>query len=439
MDEIIIRYGEKAKAKDIKWTEAAVQMSLETGTNITAANLRARYYYILKNKMGDKQEVNNKEEIIAHPDGSLTFNRKMFFDKNEDKSPANVLKKLGYSIDEWDIITVTFGTWEVAIKEEASNRVCTTVRVKIKPKVLGLSLEHTLKAVEESMKHVIKPLNLPKKEKTVGLDKNKMMEFPSPELHFGKLGWHGDCGQNFDHKIAQKRFETIIAGVVEKQDMEQAGTLYHTIGNDFFNSDNKEDTTTKGTQQHSDVRYQKMFIKGLDMYKSALVELKKHFNTIDVLLCPGNHDNQMSFHLFIALKLFFEGDDVIHIRDNLKETQCYTFGDCMIVTNHGNTNTKRLMKSVLSEFSKEWGKAKFRELHAHHLHSEYVVDEDWGLIFRRVSSVSGLDTWHYNQRFVNSVQKQQIFMWDAKMGNMGTYNIPFTYKDGMKKVKKCTK
>lgn len=145
-----------------------------------------------------------------------------------------------------------------------------------------------------------------------------------------------------------------------------------------------------------------------------------------------------SFYLYIALSSFFAKDDKIKFSDNYKEYQCYKFGDNAIFFGHGDNNFKRLLRSIPAEFYQEWGSSKYRELHLGHLHSELTVDEQSGMITRRIGSPSGTDAWHYGERFIGAVQKHQLFIWDKHNGLKGIKYITFdnNFKKGKKKTLK---
>lgn len=418
--ELVRELGKKVKSDEITWANAAKIYNDETGESLSGNAIRKRFGNLKDENYVEpiKSEKIDEEFETYHKNGTIEICKKeVWFDKNEEKTPDNVLQKFGYDPKEWELQTWRFGKWEVAIADEDENRVCTTIRAVIKPKrKTELSREDYLEIVKQSMKEVVKPLKLEKTKPSKDLDDNKMMEFPATELHLGKLAWHGDTGQDYDQQIAKARFRHIIQETIKTQDIYKANTLFMTIGNDFFNSDTVDATTTKGTYQCNDIRWKKMFLVGLNLYKEALLTLRDEFGKIDIQLCQGNHDVMSSYYLYIALSQFFINDDKINFSDNLKTTQCYSFGKVAIFTNHGDTNLKRLIKSISAEFYEEWGKSVYRELHLGHLHHEMVVDDDSGLITRRLGSPTGTDEWHYNSRFIGNTQKQQLFIWDKENG-----------------------
>ena len=71
-----------------------------------------------------------------------------------------------------------------------------------------------------------------------------------------------------------------------------------------------------------------------------------------------------------------------------------------------------------------WGQAIYHEMHAAHLHSEQMFAEINGVIVRRISSPTALDTYHTTHGYVGAVRKVQTFIYDKKRGLIHTINTP---------------
>ena len=72
-------------------------------------------------------------------------------------------------------------------------------------------------------------------------------------------------------------------------------------------------------------------------------------------------------------------------------------------------------------------KSQFHEFLGH-LHKEMVVDDDSGLITRRVGSPTGTDQYHYEERFIGATQKYQTFVWHKENGLQNIKYINFENK-----------
>lgn len=427
MKSLIKELGRKVKLGQSTWQEAANEFNQRMGATLTKEAIRKRYSNLNDDftvETINEPQVNGKEFETLYGDGTVEAQKIVNLTPQEKANSDIVLKKIGYNPEEWELVMMSFSNWQQHTREQNTKELY-AVKFRIKPRLKEITTTDYLKVAKEVFSKEMKPLEIAKKEIDKALNNNKMMEIPAIELHLGKLSWRGDTGQDYDQHIARERFNKIIEEVVIEQENQKCGTCFISIGNDFFNSDTINDTTTKGTQQHSDVRWKKMFLVGLKLYTQALMTLREKFNKVDVQLVQGNHDAMASFYLYIALQQAFKEDNVINFSDDLKLTQCYQFGKCAIFTNHGDKNLKRLIKSIPAEFYQEWGQSLYRELHLGHLHKEVVVDDESGLITRRIGSPSGTDDWHYSERFIGATQKQQLFIWHKEHGLLNCRYITF--------------
>ena len=423
------------------WREFTEFVNDKFGCELSMDAVRSRY----KKEVKSLDEVNietldtEKEFETHYSNGEIILNKKAYFDKDVIKDERTILESLGYNPDEVQLVEWRFGTWQVAMKDndgEPTKTECCTIRAKIKPIIKdGLDLKKSLEVAKQVFSESIVPLQK-KFIKNDGLDDNKLLELTGIELHLGKMAWSGDTGQDYDKNIAEERFYNILGEVVEQQEVEKCGNALICIGNDFFNSDTVNATTTKGTPQTNDLRWKKMFGIGLKMYTELFETLQPKFNKIEVRLQSGNHDKMSSFYLYMALMMYFKDIDNINFSENYQDVQCFKFGKCGIFFSHGDANLKRMIKSIPCEFYEEWGQTIFRELHLGHFHKEFVVDDDSGMITRRVGSPTGTDQWHYEERFIGATQKYQTFVWDI---DKGLQNIKYINFEPQKKNKQLIK
>lgn len=433
MTERIIELGLEVKKGNMKWQEVANIINQEFKTEMTSEAVRSKFR-TTQRITPDNTQINNANEYqTQYSDNTIeaqkivVYNKEIFGDKNK------LLSYLGYNPNEWEFVFVTTSTWEQHTKEQTTKQLY-AVKFKVKPRIKGINLESAIEIAKKEFEKAIKPIKLTHRE-PLKLDNDKMLEIPAIELHLGKMAWNGDTGQDYDKNIAMDRFYTILEEITYQQEQEQCGKCLICIGNDFFNSDTVNATTTKGTPQTNDLRWKKIYLLGLQMYKDMLLTLRDRFNNIEVRLCSGNHDTMASFYLYMALAQYFKEDEIIKFSDNYKDVQCVVFGNNLIAFTHGDSNLKRLIKSISVEFYKEWGKTTYRELHLGHLHKEVVVDDDSGLITRRIGSPTGTDQWHYEERFLGATQKAQTFVWHKYNGLKSINYINFTQKS-KKKIKR---
>ena len=434
-NNLILELGAEVKAGKKTWQEQTDLFNKKTNNNLGKEAFRKRYIRAIKKEYN--VETNGEYETI-YADGTIEAQVIVNLSPEEKKNANAILKKLGYNSNEWELVKLTCSNWQQHTKEQITKQLY-AVKFIVKPKIKSnISIEESIEIANELIKDGIKPLKAEKKKENKELDNNKLLECPPIELHLGELSCWIDTGENYDQKIAQERFKEIISELVSKQEKEQCGTLLISVGGDFFNSDTQLNTTTKGTQQFNDVRWRKLYLIGLKLWLEALELLKDKFNKIDIQLITGNHDLQTSFYLYSGLQQAFKNYNNINFKEDYKEVQAYKFGECLILTTHGTRNVNKTMDSVVNEFSEEYGSTKYRELHLGHLHCEQELKERLGIIPRRLSSPKGRGDWEYNERFGSSIQKHELFIWEANKGLIDITMIPFEpeIEDSKKKVLK---
>lgn len=366
----------------------------------------------------------HKDVFTQYADGAIEATQIIQMTKECFGNKVKMLTALGYDPREWQFYHLS---WTSSDHYKSSGELGKTyycVRYKVVP-ITNLTAENAFEIAKEyfdnnkSKLPVIKQ-SFPKQKNTT----DKLIEIAPIELHLGKFANEIDSGDNYDHHVAEERFNTIINRVLEIQEVENTNKALVVIGSDFFNSEADGCTSINKIPQQNDTRYKKMFMIGLDLYTNALLKIREKFNSVDVMFCPGNHANAMEFFLYVALQQYFRVTDINFVED-YKDTQVYRFGNCALFFNHGDTNLKRLISSIPAEFYEIWGQTKYRELHLGHLHKEVTVDDESGMITRRIGSPSGTDNWHYHNRFVGATRKHQIFVWDKDYGLNTIHYINF--------------
>lgn len=423
---------EEKHKNGLSWAECANLYNLQFGTKLNNKQIKDRiwkYKSRLKKNDGSpimptkRNDVNEYENFVQHnSDGSIDARKIIEYQQEVFGNADKLLLCLGFNPNEWEFINYSYSSWEQRSKNTEGGTDLNNlyaVKFKVKPKE-NLSPAALMKEAISVLKGNIKPFNFPsirtfQDGQNNFYHKDKLIELCPVELHLGKIAESIETGEDYNIKIASSKFKNIIEKVVEMQRFEKANKCLVVIGNDFFNSEFDSMTHNK-TPQQNDVRYKTLFNTGLELYRDALVTLREYFPCIDVMMCVGNHARAMEFFMYVALQQFFRNDNIVKFSNNLKDTQAYQFGNCAIFYNHGDPNLKQLIKSIPAEFYEIWGRTTYRELHLGHLHKEVTVDDESGMITRRIGSPCNTDAWHYQNRFIGAVKKHQVFIWSATNG-----------------------
>lgn len=424
MNELIKKLGEKVKTNEATWGEVAKEVNQAFDSDLSPNGARNRYYRMMKAEKNPKSvNVNQGEYETLYGDGTVEAQKIVNLSPEQKANPDIVLQKLGYDPREWELVVMSFSNWQQHTKEQETKELY-AVKFRIKPRVKEVNPNAMLEIVDKVFSKKIKPINLPKKEVDTELNKDSVTVLGAVELHLGKEAREFDVGENYNVDIAIERYETIINVLCEEQEYRKSHKLVYGIGNDFLNIDTPASTTTRGTPQNGGISSYELFDIGLKLQLQSLLTLREQYNEIEVVLDKGNHANQLEYALFRALQQRFINDDIINFRDDYKEVQAIKMGNTSVFMTHGDSNYKRIVESMSKEFYKIYGETEHRYILLGHLHHKQKLDELNGFTVFRLSSPSGIDRWHYKERYLSQAG-QEIFTFNKYEGLTDVKYITF--------------
>ena len=240
-----------------------------------------------------------------------------------------------------------------------------------------------------------------------------MVEFAIPDLHLGKMAWTPETGHgNYDLDIACKAFREALHDLVARAP--KAEEAWFIIGNDFFNVDNMERTTTSGTPQDEDGRWQKTFVKGKELLMEGIGVLRRKYPTVHVIVMPGNHDRQRMFYVGECLLEAFKGVDGIHIDNRPLFRKYRQWGDTGFGYAHGDGLKAKDIPYLCQQEAREiWGRTKRFEFHIGHWHQEI---QRWlgSVLCRILPSLTPPDAWHASKGYVMVEKAAMAYVYNQR-------------------------
>jgi len=266
-------------------------------------------------------------------------------------------------------------------------------------------------------------------------NEDNLLEISIFDLHMGKLAWGGETGENYDTKIARERFLSSIEKLLKSASGFPYSRILFPIGNDFFNSDTIFNTTTKGTQQDEDLRWQKTFDVGVRLLVDAINMLKQTGVPVDVVVIPGNHDFERSYYMGKYIEAWFNNDSQVWINNGASPRKYYRFGNVLLGITHGSEEKESSLPLLMAtdiESKPMWSETKFHEWHLAHIHRKRTVkyeinksrplNEDLGVTIRYLSSLTGTEEWHHKRGFIGSTKAADAFIWNYEFGLIAHLN-----------------
>lgn len=354
-------------------------------------------------------ENGNSGTVEYKSDGSMSFQRVISITEGEPITPEIVMEAHNIDPNLWEVVTFKNNFWQSQAKGGKKISLYQS-KITVKPKLFALNMFDIKRHFEG-----FKPKHIQAEPNYNDVSHNIMIEVNICDLHLGKLAWNGDTGEDYDYKIATKSFNKIIENNIRKIKEYKPEKILFVWCNDFFNADGITESTTGGTPQSCDLRWQKLFMVGCDLLVNA-IETFKQYAPVESFYIASNHARQAEFYALCYLDAWFRNDNNVKIITNCKSRYYYKYGINMIGFSHSYYEKRTNLKNLMSvEEPKMWAATKYREFHFGHYHKE-AVEEEGGVIMRWLPAMTGTDNYHYDSGYLGAIKRSFSFVWHKEKG-----------------------
>ena len=336
------------------------------------------------------------------------------------------------SLEDWEIEKKVINTWEVGSKTPDGTLAVTPlfqIKIWLRNKAILKTLEQIRLEFKEDLKTLSPRVDIIQYSKN-NLNAPKLLELNIFDLHLGKISWNEETGTDYNLQIATDLFNECIDYFINLTNTFNIERILFPIGNDFFNSDKSHpfNSTTKGTPQEEDTRWQKTFRLGRQLIVDAVDRLQK-IAPVDIVMVPGNHDFERNFYLGDSLEGWFFNNKNVTVHNLASPRKYYRYNNVLLGFTHGNEEKITDLPLIMAqENPEEWAKTKFREFHIGHWHHKKEIkfkstEEYQGVCIKYMGSLSGPDSWHHKKGYIASNRSAEALIWDCQKGL--TANIYF--------------
>jgi hypothetical protein len=352
------------------------------------------------------------------------------------KVDKNVWNVKNYVVNKWDVTS-----WKKGLPETVQNF---QVKAWLEKNTKTVKERAVGEIFREMTQDYEPPVFTPKIDYLpLNNGENNLLEITLFDLHIGKLAWGGETGENYDTKIARSRFLLAIEKLIQRASGFQFSRIVFPVGSDFFNSDTIYNTTTKGTPQDEDLRWQKTFQVGVRLLVDAINILKSLGVPIDVIVIPGNHDFERSYYMGEYLCAWYNNDPQVAVNNGASPRKYYRFGKVLIGYTHGSEEKEGNLPMIMAndiESKPMWSETVFHEWHLGHIHRKrnvkhaivdknMMVNEDLGVTVRYLSSLTGTEEWHHKKGFIGSLKAGEAFIWNDETGLIAHLNANISIEE----------
>ena len=344
-------------------------------------------------------------------DGSAVFEKIISVAENETLTPTTILKAHGMDPSMWEIISCKSNFYQ---QQKKGGTVLDLYQSKITVRPLTDSI--SFEQIQEnfnSLQNKFSPIKLGKPNKNA----HYLYEINIADLHLGKFCTEDETGDYLNSDLAEKRFFELIKK--ECDNIQQYGEFIEKIlfvwTNDFFNSDGISRSTTGGTPQDTDMKWQQLYLKGVNMLIKA-IDILSQYAPVKTFYIASNHSRQVDYYAICTLNAWFRNYSNVEIDLNPSPRYYERYGVNLIGFAHSYYEKKQNLPHLMQiERAKDWGDTKYREYHLAHYHSERV-EEKGGIIFRWLPSITGADTWSNDCGYIGAVKRSYSFVYDKDRG-----------------------
>lgn len=353
----------------------------------------------------------NVNEFKKNKDGTFSLEAEVIdsISQGELMNEDTLLRKLGYDPLIWEVVSSSCrrGEWDAQIKGGDIKKLHSyRVNANVKKRD-GSVCESAL--LDAFMEHA-RASRCPKHEAVYVTGENIAI-LSIADLHLGKLAWHKECGANYDYKICRERYFFIInSAITYLKSVPNLEKIIFFWSQDFFHYDSLRITTTAGTPQDTDVRWQKLFQVGCEMLVDGLELLRDNLNVpIQTFYTRSNHDMQVSYYALQYIYAWFHQDDRVEVDTSPMGRKYVEYGVNLMGFGHGDEEKKRIHQLMPNEQKEAWGRTISHEYFLGHFHKQMVNDEG-GVVARYLASPTETDAWHYTEGFIGAMRQAQIFI-----------------------------
>ena len=390
------------------------------------ADIRMKYSNKVTNTKKDKK---NSEKVEINNDTAEIVIREGRVGEGYEKL-EKAMRSIGEEPKDYIITPVRYSNWDAQTKEGPTD--FESVRFKIEKRKDLINTDEYIEKLKEKIVKNIKPLKYIPKKKNTELDNDVAIYCDAEEIHYNKIGEIIETGEMYNCEVAEARHWEIRDGVLELQDMTNAGVLFYNHGNDEFNINSSNYATAKGTPQRTEKSFTSMVVEWTDIQIRTIKGYADRFNKVVIRLQKGNHAPDAELQLHITLLHLFSNYPNVEVVADYKPYQAQLFGNNVFFTSHGQYNEKRTIESWATDFPIEHAAASYREWrkgHVHHRGKKLVaqspITELAGIVVKTISSPAGRDVYHYEERYVGANAGYSIDVFHKEKHLMYTKHITF--------------
>jgi len=212
--------------------------------------------------------------------------------------------------------------------------------------------------------------------------------------HFGMRATAWEAGEDFDLAECDRIVRAGIDALTATTPPTRKALLLN-IGDNTHSDDSTHRTRGHGHQLDVDAGgHRRSVLVSAKAWAYAIRRLLTKHAEIDVWFLPGNHDEDTSFAISLALAMHFENEPRVKIDVSPRLYRYMAFGKNLIGAHHGHRVKPADLPLLMAvDQPVEWGAATFRYIYIGHIHHD-SVKEVQGVRVESIRTLAARDAWH---------------------------------------------
>lgn len=420
-DRIFEKCLEKWKNSDSHtpfWGELAEELSYPSGESLRSDFKNERRKRHVPSKMVTDDGIHYKTvEEYDERTGYITSDKLIEICKADSKNPTSVMIAHGFNPEKWDIVSYKNNMWHSQRPKDAGLNIMYQSKIVVKPKKQEWSEDNVKKIFDSLEKKDFGKLAY----KPNYIKNGKMFLYPIADLHIGLLSTVKTSGNDYNIGIAMDLCDKTTEKVLGRLDKEKYEKIELVLGNDFLNTDNLINTTTKGTPQDSDLFWYEMMDAAIELVIKTINALLP-YAPVSVRHVYSNHDEQTMYGVMRAVEFYFKDDENVSFDISILPRTYFKFGKNIVGLSH-DIPVKKALELFTTEAKKDWSDSEHMYWILAHMHTAMNYEKQGYLEIYRLPTISGWSRWTTKSGYAQTEKKTQCFVFDEVFGITDVINI----------------
>lgn len=248
-----------------------------------------------------------------------------------------------------------------------------------------------------------------------------LFELGLPDLQLGRLVDANEAGDDINPQLQIEQADKVVDKLIGYAKNFEVSRCLFPIGNDFFDTNSADMETKHGTAQSDDVRWKRTYKLGCEFLVRTIEKLMQ-IAPVDVLIIPGNHDEDKIWYLGEYLEAWFNKCPNVVVDNRPVKRKYYSFEKNLIGLTHGYFERNNKLDSLMAyQVPQLWANSTHREWHLgdkHHKVDMVLKTNEYenGVVVRILRSLASPSVWEFDKGFVGSMRAAEAFVWNGTEG-----------------------